>query len=300
MSHLFSAEIKDWDSWSKIFHSIDAWEKLVKFIFEKEMLPFDDVENLQPGTNAVFKSGGYVVKIFTPAESGLDGKKDFETECFSLDFAESHGVFTPKLVSKGIVNDKYCFPYMIMDYISGRDFKQTVLGFSGAQKTAIAGKIREIVFSLNKPCENFNGVDVISGKPQNFRWDKFPQSFREERLEYLKTHSFGERVFVHGDLSYDNLIIDNSGKIYIIDFADAVIAPLSYEHGHLVSVLFGFDRDYLSGFFGNYSYLDLTDLCFDGLLIHDFGGDIIDSEIMEAAGIKSLNELRNIILRQFR
>ena len=100
-------------------------------------------------------------------------------------------------------------------------------------------------------------------------------------------------IFVHGDLCYDNFIIDNKGNIYIIDFADSVIAPFSYEHGHLASVLFNFNKSYLKGYFGKYKINDIVDLCFDGILIHDFGGDIVAENISGIDKINCLNDLRN-------
>jgi hypothetical protein len=37
----------------------------------------------------------------------------------------------------------------------------------------------------------------------------------------------------------------------------------------------------------------MVDLCFDGLLIHDFGGDIVSLNIARANEISCLNDLRD-------
>ena len=272
---VFKTEIDGWDTWCKIFHSIEVWEPLINFILEKNNLPVSKIENLHPGSNAVFKSGGYVVKIFAPEELGFYGETNYQTEKFSLDFAYSHGVTVPKLIACGEINDKYDFPYMIMDYIDGLSFEKASENFTDGEKFEFGKRLREITDKLNRPCEDFNGIDVIHDKDRHKRWENYSERFKTERLEYLKNHDFGGKVFVHGDLCEDNFIIDNKGNIYIIDFADAVLAPVCYEHAHLIGCIFNYDKSYLHGYFGDYNADELTDTCFDGLLIHDFGGEFI-------------------------
>jgi serine/threonine protein kinase len=291
--YIFNAVISGFSSWGKIYQSVEAWKSLVNFILEKEKLPVSKIENLKPGTNAVFKAGKYVVKIFAPKESGFDGSRDYETEKYAMSFACSLGVSVSKLISSGKIDDKYNFLYMIMEYIDGEDFNEYTKDFSDKEKIIIAKRLREITDSFNKECELFNGIDVIHDKNRHKRWDNYSDKFRQERLEYLDNNVFGEKVFVHGDLCYDNLLIDNKGNIHIIDFADSVVAPLVYEHAHLASVLFNFDKSYLYGYFGEYAVDSIIDLCFDGLLIHDFGGDIVLQNIARANEINCLNDLRD-------
>jgi thiamine kinase-like enzyme len=153
---------------------------------------------------------------------------------------------------------------------------------------------------MNKPCKNFNSVDV---KQRHKRWNKdyeFPESFKTERLEYIKNHDFGEMIFIHGDLCEDNILIDNKNNIYIIDFADAVKAPQSYEHAHLVTELFNFDKSYLRGYFGGYATDELVDICFDGILLHDFGGYIVNDYLGKAESINCLKDLRDRLYDKFR
>ena len=273
--YIFNTEIDGWDKWCKIFQSIEVWESLVNYILEINNLPVSQIENLHPGSNAVFKSGNCVVKIFAPEELGFYGETNYETEKFALDFAYSHGVTVPELVACGKVNDKYDFPYMVMDYIDGVHFDKFSVNFTGDEKYAFAKRLREITDLMNKPCEQFNRIDAIHDPERHKRWENYSERFRTERLEYLKSHDFGEKVFVHGDLCEDNFLIDKNGGIYIIDFADAVSAPICYEHAHLTGCIFNYDKSYLRGYFGDYNADELTDICFDGLLIHDFGGEFI-------------------------
>jgi serine/threonine protein kinase len=297
----FNSEICGQDSWAKIYQSIEAWEPLINFILGKESLPASKVENLSPGTNAVFKSGEYVVKIFAPKESGYGDITVYQSELFALSFAQSNGVSVPKLFAHGIADDKYCFPYMIMDYIEGVEFSEhsEKENFTDTDKISFGKRMREITDKMNKPCKSFNSIDV---KQRHNRWneDGFSENFMSERLEYIKSHDFGEMIFIHGDLCADNILIDNKNNIYIIDFADAIKAPQCYEHAHIATELFNFDKSYLRGYFGGYTADELVDICFDGILLHDFGGYIINDYLARAENINCLNDVRDILHDKFR
>ena len=295
----FDGEICGQDSWRKIYQVIEAWEPLINFILEKESLPCSKIENLSPGTNAVYQSGEYVVKIFAPKESGFGDITEYESELFALSFAQAHGVSVPKLIASGIINDKYCFPYMIMDYIEGSEFGEHSKNFTDDDKFAFAKRMREITDKMNIPCMSFNSIDV---KQRHKRWDEdgFSEGFKTERLEYIKSHDFGEMIFIHGDLCEDNVLIDNKNNVYIIDFADAVKAPRCYEHAHLASQLFDFDKAYLRGYFGEYKTGELVDICFDGILLHDFGGYIVNDYLAKAENINCLKDLRDKLYDRFR
>lgn len=51
---------------------MEEFTPLVRKIFLREGLEFTCLENLTPGTNAAFRTGNYVVKIFAPRESGME------------------------------------------------------------------------------------------------------------------------------------------------------------------------------------------------------------------------------------
>jgi len=311
---LFREKIESWDDWGNIFQSISAFKPLVDEILSRENLNPTTIENLTPGTNAVFKVGDFVVKIFAPAQSGMDQTIDLQTELFAIRQAEEIGVSTPKMVAHGFVEDKYRFAYIITEYVKGilfeevlrrdsliklasesiqgqGDFLVDARGMSDAEKTEFGRKLREITDKMNLPCEPFNGIDVIKDKSRHFRWNKYPECFKSERLNYIHSHDYGERVFVHGDLCADNILLSPGGDIFIIDFADAVLAPLVYEHSHVAVELFNFDPAFLKGFIGDYTVNELTDICFNGLLIHDFGGDIVEHRIGEPKEFKKLADL---------
>ena len=77
---LFAHTIQSWEDWADVYQSIPAFTPLIQEIFRREGLPFSPLSPLTPGTNAVFRSGELVVKVFFPRESGLDPEGDFQNE----------------------------------------------------------------------------------------------------------------------------------------------------------------------------------------------------------------------------
>lgn len=80
MKQFFHGKIENWSDWGCVFQSIPAFDGLIREIFRREALPCSGISNLTPGTNAVFRVGDYVIKIFFPMESGLDPLPDFQNE----------------------------------------------------------------------------------------------------------------------------------------------------------------------------------------------------------------------------
>jgi len=288
----FTADINGWSSWGRIFQSIKDFELLIKYIFKRHNLHFTEIEQCKPGTNAVFKVGGLVVKIFAPKESGMDADSDYKTELFGIERANRLGIPAPQLIASGTVEDKYVFRYLIMEHISGASLGQLENGMTDNEKMKYARKLREITDRMNAPCEPFNNYDIIIRALYCERWNKFPLSFQYERKEYLKNYKITNPVYVHGDLNPDNVLIDNTGKLYIIDFADAVLAPPEYELAAIVCQLFCFEKPYMDGYFGKYDATELAEKCFDALLLHDFGYNIIRCNFGCIDEITSLAVLR--------
>ena len=297
--HLFTHPIAGWRDWSRLYQSIPAFTPLAEHILRKENLPVIPLGQLSPGTNAVFRAGDVVLKIFAPPESGFNTPDELQTEIFSARRAERLGLHAPKLIAEGLVEDKYSFAYMIIEFIPGIEFCEAVKTMSDAEKFAFARKLRAVTDRMNTPCEPFNSIDVIHGSGRWERWEKFCAGFQEERAAWINAHDFGEFVFVHGDLNGDNIIISTAGELYIIDFADAVLAPLSYEHA-LIAAAFDFDPALMRGYFGDEPPEELSERCFEGILIHDFGGDIVAECIAKPEEIESLEALRQKVHEKVR
>jgi thiamine kinase-like enzyme len=298
---LFTEKIDNWLDWEKVFQSIPAFAPLAEYILNKENLPLAKIENLTPGTNAVFKIGAYVIKVFAPSESGLDQTIDLQTELFATERANKLGVSAPKMAAHGLAEDKYRFAYIITEHVEGAEFTDAVKTMTNTDKIEIGRKLRAITDRMNTPCEPFNGIDVINDKGRYRRWDnRYSEHFKAERTKYIQSQDYSDKVFVHGDLCGDNILLTPQGELYIIDFADAVLAPIIYEHALVAVELFDFDPALLLGYFGDCSVDELTRICFDGLLIHDFGGDVVEQHIGDPHEFQGLEELRQMIETKIR
>jgi serine/threonine protein kinase len=297
---IFNKPINNWDEWTEIVESADAFTLLIESIFKNEGLPIVKIEALNTGIHAIFKCSEYVIKILAPPECGRDFSQDLLAESFSMKRANKIGVSSPKLIADGIFNDKYRFAYLIMDYIQGAvEFKEAVTNMSETEKIAVGLKIRAITDKMNTPCEPFNRYDVLNDKGRNQGFRNFSDLFQKERLEYLKSYEYGEKVFVHGDLHNKNVLLSENGEIFFIDFADAKIANKTYEHVVIISELFEFDVALLKGFFGDYTVDELTEVYFHGLLLHDWCDILVHEKFGEPGQFNTLEQLRSMVKLKF-
>ena len=296
--NLFTKTVENWSDWGKVFQSIPDFAPLVDEILRREKLPSAPLENLTPGTNAVFKVGELVVKIFSPKESGLDGAADMASELFATEFAHNRGAKAPKIVASGGIRDKYDFKYIVMSFERGVPFGDAVESMSEGEKAAVGRELRRVTDRMNLPCERFNASDPFDRSFGSGRWEKFSERFKSERFRYISTRKYDEFVFVHGDLNPDNILVDGDGSLTVLDFADALAAPICYEHALVASELFRFDSALIRGFFGEYDPKSLAEVILDGLLLHDFGGDVIEQRVCAVGEIDCLDDLYRIILEK--
>lgn len=296
MDFLFNETIDGWDSWGRLFCSREAFEPLVRHILKREGLRhMDSLENCEPGTNAVFKCGEFVVKIFVPIQSGLDTLPDYRAELFGMERALSLGIPATRVVAKGEMDDKYLFRYIVMNHIRGRMFGEACDGMTQSEKMSFGQRLRAITDKLNTPCPPFNSVEVFEREKRNPRWDIMPSSFNEERLAYIDGLRGRERVYVHGDLNPDNIILGEDGELYLIDFADALLAPAEYELPCVLCELFEFEKPFIDGYFGAEDKMLIARHCLDGILMHDFGSGIITHNLGKAEQIKSIKALNELL-----
>ena len=188
-----------------------------------------------------------------------------------MERANALGVSVPKLVVRGAIADRYLFRYLVMEYIQGETLGDRRASLSSGEKREIGRQLRRIVDGWATPCGDFNGIDVIARSLRSPRWRAAPERFRAEWEQFLRGYRGGDNVYVHGDLTAENLLVCPNGKLTVIDFADSVRAPEIYETMPIVCDAFCFDRDFLEGYFGHYDPATLAKRCLEGILIHEYG-----------------------------
>lgn len=215
---LFPYKIEGKDDWAQLFQSARAFEPLAKAIFQRHGLPFCALARTKPGTNAVFFAGEYVLKIFAPMESGFSTGRDYETERFGLARAAALGVSSPHLTASGTVQDRYRFDYLVMARVPGRELGEMMDALAADERMNIGRSLRAFVRRMDTPCEAFPARPLRSPAAE-VRWACFPDTFCAEREAYLAGTAYGAPVYIHGDLTCDNILVTPKGGICVIDYA---------------------------------------------------------------------------------
>ena len=274
---------------------------LVQEIYRLNDLEIDDLRYLTPGSNAVFQLGKTVVKIFLPPETKLRDGEEYDTELSALKFADSIGISIPAIICAGTVNDRYTFRYIVMKYIDGvsphiqfpfinDDGKvEFALGFK-----AITDKLHCSIDSNSNSIPRFDSPERLG----DHMWELLPDTFKRDRKQFLSKEEMSQPVFTHGDININNLLVDKYGRIFLIDFADSVIAPYYYEWPPIVFSLFGCDSVLMKTYFGEIESDGFYRKLITSILIYRFGAwtikgiaDAFEISTDTITDIKSLKHL---------
>lgn len=267
--------ISSWDDWGQVYQSIPAFSDLAREIYRREQLPFTPLQNLTPGTNAVFRAGNTVAKIFFPKESGLDPTSDFENEAAVCEWLAEREIPTPRLLAKGKIRDKYEFPYLIFSFAAGTEAGTWLKTAGDRQKVQFAQRLKKVLCKLNCPVEGLiPTIDLLERALENPRLERLPPSLAGELRSRAEKLDLSQRVLVHGDLTGENLLVDGAGTLTVIDCADACLAPAWYELAPIVFELFRCDPALLRAFAGE-KREGFVEQVLHSLSIHDFGADIL-------------------------
>lgn len=275
MEGFFQETIGNWKDWARVYQSIPAFTPLVEEIYRRKKLPFSPLQNLTPGTNAVFRVGNTVAKIFFPRESGLDPSPDFHNEAAVIGRLTESGVSTPRLLAQGCFQDKYDFFYLIMEYAEGREAGDWLTDAAPAQKQDFVRQLKEILCKLNHPAKGLiQPIDLLERAVENPRLSELPDTLAEELCERAKGLDLSQKVLVHGDLTGENLLVSPEGKLLVIDCADACLAPAWYELGPIAVELFRCDPLLLQELAGKEPE-EFSEKLLDCISIHDFGASLL-------------------------
>jgi len=213
---------------------------------------------------------------------------------FGIKRANNLGLATPKLVASGQIHDRYIFRYLIMEYVNGVSLSKLYGKLSAIDKTNISKQLREFTDKMDVKSEEFNTHKLFSISAEK-RWSNLGYEFNLQRRDYINNYTIQQSVYVHGDLNPDNILITNNLKICVLDFADALVAPIELEYAGLICDTLKFDKIFINQYFGEYNKNELAEICLYGLLIHDFGYNIIIDNIGNVNEITTLDKLREAI-----
>ncbi|MCL1796676.1 MAG: aminoglycoside phosphotransferase family protein, partial [Clostridia bacterium] len=227
MSNLFTRRIDGTVSWSEVFCDAGAFLPLARAIFEKEGIPPPvRLTGLTPGTNAVFRAGSFVVKIFAPEESGFASSNEYAVERAALRFAAEAGVPVSRPVAHGIIEDSYVFRYILMEWVDAGEAGVLLPALAEHQQIQFVEELAGLLAKLNrKPGKRlFQPVDIIKRAINNPRLSSLPETLAADMRARAAAADISARVFVHGDLTGENVLIRSDGGIVLVDFADSGIA----------------------------------------------------------------------------
>ncbi|MGI6260860.1 MAG: aminoglycoside phosphotransferase family protein [Acutalibacteraceae bacterium] len=303
MDFLFQKEIPDWDTWGKLFQSIADFIPLIEAIQRKEHLPEGTIENLTPGTNAVFGCGKLVYKIYAPLFSSSDATREYDTELFGLRFAQSLGVRSPNVVAAGELNDRYVFRYFVLERLEGPEACVSLKALNSVERRRFVIELRHLLQTWNRPLPEKNPLKRVSLAGDGQNWNIFGDNIARELNELNREKFFSEPLgYVHGDLTAQNVLLDAQNRPLPIDFADSRCAPAFYELPPILFDLFDFDPELIRLFCADTDPIELADRAFFGVLLHEFGASI--AEIIcerflqcKAGKLKSIFLIRDFLRR---
>ena len=291
---LFNEPIHNWSEWGAIFQSIEAFTPLAKEIFCREGMAFSRLENLTPGTNAVFRAGDYVVKIFAPRESGMEPQVDYINESAVCGALTRWGISTPRLIAHGKIQDTYLFYYLITEYCPGEEAGTWLESASPSQLEDFIRQLKGVLQAMHRSADGLiPPVDLLGQALDNPRLERLPVSLHDEMAKRASKLNVTDTVLVHGDLTGENILIGADNSPIIIDCADACLAPWWYELAPLVFELFHCRGDLLR-LFADTDPEVFVEQVMDAVCIHDFGANMLwDTAVRE--GILYFSHLAEIM-----
>ncbi|AZN41341.1 aminoglycoside phosphotransferase family protein [Paenibacillus albus] len=295
MGTLFHKEIFDWHSWSDHLRSVEEFRPIIGAIFERESLARGDELGLfTPATNAVFRAGSYVIKIFAPEEAGIASNVGYELEVRSTRRAHELGIRTPRIVAASYLQDKYLFPYIISEFIEGEVAGQAFKKYDLTKRMQFIEDLKSNMSRYNiKPDHAVDSAGIRIQALTNHRWQEFPPSVRSQVMSFIDELDLSNLVRVHGDINAKNVIVDRNDQLYMIDFAESSYAPYWYEYPPILFDLFDHDRAAILAFVGDAGHPDGAEMLFGALLLHDFGADYIREIYLRSTG-KTVQEMSDI------
>lgn len=275
--YLFERRICGWQDWADVFQDASAFLPLARAIYAREGLPPPGaLSHLTPGTNAVFRAGETVIKIYAPEASGFSSARDFAVERAMLEHAASVEIPVSTLLASGTIEDSSIFHYLILAYVDGREAGSVLPLYRAARRERFAMELWALLAKLHQPVRKpLPPLDIRARAMNNLRLDKLPAGLARSFIERAEAAELSGAVPVHGDITGENVLIRPDGSLVLIDFADACMAPPLYELPPILFALMRGDRALVRPFIGARPFLPFVESAVTALSLHDFGPDLL-------------------------
>ncbi|WP_312116343.1 phosphotransferase family protein [Brevibacillus reuszeri] len=230
---------------------IHFWWPYVAAILERHGLEKKDQELLAGlgGTYPTFLYGDVVVKLFGYMQSS---EKSFEAErAAKLLLATDREIAVPRLVGEGRLfeDDHNPWSYLITTRMPGVTWQYAEL--STEQKLRVAHELgcqMRRVHALSPSGivthDDWSGMDVTRAIANS----SLPAHLVAQVNEYLAGLGSFDPVFVHGDVMFRHVFVENGHLSGIIDWGDAMVTDRHYEFAKLHLDLFNCDKSLLRAF----------------------------------------------------
>ena len=272
----------------------DVWDPAVRAICSRECIAPD---RITPGFKASSASflldDSLVLKIYPPGEAETE-----PIEAMVLSHLEDEpSVPTPRIYSRGILEDRHPWPYLIMEQMRGMPVREAWPHMSTSQRRDLARQAAALVYAMhtsitaslespltglgkgwdetrdeigNQRHEMITAILDLSSKMDELPlarpvWDQLARFLRD-----LPLPEPPHRVLVHRDLTEDHLYVQQTDTGWsiagLIDFGDVAIGPARLDWNdlrfHMFNREIGAMKAFLHAYHGSLeSREDLTE-CF--------------------------------------
>lgn len=183
--------------------------------------------------NSIFDiDNKYIIKICENANN----ENLFDVE-YNFYIANSNNKNIPKLYKYDKTKVIVPYVYEIIEKVQGKSIYYYWYKMDETEREKLIKEIVNIIPNLHSNLyEQYDWAKEIKDEIiENFdkAIDLFNQDEREIITDSLKLYdkilSNNKFCLIHGDLHFDNIMLDNNGEIKIIDFNDSKIAPFDYD-----------------------------------------------------------------------
>lgn len=140
-----------------------------------------------------------------------------------------------KLSPRVIYHDKH---WLISDFINGTDLREATL--TPEEKVSCAVKLMTDFHQLSLPCEPLDVTAIYNGliNAQANSFNSEQLATFQQLLAQIKSHIDVniELVSCHGDLNFNNILIEQSKRSWLIDFECSCKAPAEFDIAMLIAV----------------------------------------------------------------